>query len=445
MKITARWMTSRKNDDGSRRFYFQPRTQDKPKGWPLVPLKDEHGATIRDPIKAATACDPFAQLYDGWLAGLPDHGPDRIVIPDRGPACVRPQDAAQQGKTGRQSVTDRQYAPGTIGRIVADYEVHDRFLRLSESTQADYKYTNGLLVEAFGTTQWRDLSEAEASEWLEGVMAEKPHMGHQIYRQSRAVLGKARLIYKKGDPGYIPKKQSPFHALDLPTPESRLIVWSEEAVNAFVGHCDDQKAPSFGDAALFMSWIGTRRQDWSRWPADFFDTDLIGFRPRKTRRSSNAAVVIPWKIVPELRQRIEAARRRLEEMDAKVRPSTFFYDDTNNRPWTEKRFGERFRGLRDSFAEKRPAFHVRYMVDLVETDPFLLPTKALTARSWRHTCVTLLLDKGATPDQIRPITGHTEKGIKTIEKNYRALTADQAAIGLGKRTAPIADIKEATG
>jgi len=128
-----------------------------------------------------------------------------------------------------------------------------------------------------------------------------------------------------------------------------------------------------------------------------------------------------------------------------VRPSTFFYDDTNNRPWTEKRFGQRFRDLRDSFAAKHPAFRVNYMVELVPSDPFLLPTMSLTARSWRHTAITLLLDRGASPDEIRPITGHTEQGIKTIEKNYRALTANQAARTLGKRTGPaeIVPLKEA--
>lgn len=455
VKITARWLTSRKNDDGSRRFYFQPRTEDKAKGWPgTVPLRDATGAAIRDPAQAARACEPFAQLYDGWLAGLEGHGPDRIVIPAHGPATI--QDGPQKGSRGptgaRQRATDRLWPPGTVGRIVQDYEASRHFQKLEASTQADYRYTNSLLVEAYGEDQWTALHESELAEWLEGVIAEKPHMGHQLYRQSRAVFGKARLIYKKGEPGYIPKAANPFAALDLATPESQLIVWTEEIVAAFVAHCDGQEAPSFGDAALFMSWIGTRRQDWSRWPADFFDRDLIAFRPTKTRRSSNAAVVIPWQIVPELRVRIEAAKARLEKMKQATGtdmplPSTFFYDDTNNRPWTEKRFGVRFRELRDSFAAKHPAFRVRYMVGLVESDPFLLPTLELTARSWRHTAITLLLDRGATPDQIRPITGHTEKGIKTIEKNYRALTADQAALALGKRTASaeVKDIKEAKG
>lgn len=444
MKITARWMTPRKNADGSRRFYFQPRTQDiKGKGWRVVPLRDEAGAMIRDEKRAATACDPFAQLYDGWLEGLPGHEPGRIVIPDRGPAYV--QEASQEPVSGRQRVSERKWPAGTVGSVVQDYEGSRYFEKLSAGTQDDYRYTNGLVVEAWGDTPWRALDEGELAEWLEGIMEVKPHMGHQIYRQTRAVFGKMRLIHKKSHANHVPKGSNPWAALDLTTPDSRLIVWSEEAVTAFVTHCDDNGAPSFGDAALFMSWIGTRRQDWSRWPRDFFDRDLVGFRPTKTRRSSNVSVVIPWTLVPELRTRIEAARDRLEEMDEKVRPSTFFYDDTNNRPWTEKRFGQRFRDLRDSFARKHPAFRVNYMVELVPSDPFLLPTMALTARSWRHTAITLLLDRGASPDEIRPITGHTEQGIKTIEKNYRALTANQAARTLGKRTGPaeIVPLKEA--
>lgn len=444
VKITARWLTSRANQDGSRRFYFQPRSRDVAKGWPsTVALRDEHGGILRDPVKAAAQVAPLAALYDGWLAGLPDHGPDRL---DLATGTVR--DPSQQPLAARQALSGQAWAAGTIGAIVADYEASRYFLKLAAGTQADYRYTNGLLVEAFGPHQWRDLSESDCSAWIEAVMAEAPSMGHQLYRQSRAVLGKARLIYKKGAPGHIPKGHNPFAALDIETPDAKLIVWTEEIIPLFVAHCDAKGAPSFGDAALFMSWIGTRRNDWSRWPADFFDRAIVGFRPRKTRRSSNKAVVIPWTVVPALRQRIEAANARLEKIDGKVRPATFFYDDSNNRPWTEKRFGARFRELRDSFAAQHPAFRVHYFVDVVPGDPFLLPSKLLTARSWRHTCVTLLLDKGTPPDQIVPITGHTLDGIKTIEKNYRALTAAQAAGGLAHRTRADAAqqaIKEAKG
>lgn len=445
MKITARWLTSRKNSDGSRRFYFQPRSADTAKGWPAtVALLDEARQPLRDPAMAARACEPLAQLYDNWLAGLPGHGPERI---DR--TRGRVLDPAQRPLEGRQRASDKRWLPGTVGAIVADYEAEDGPLsKLAASTQADYRYTNSLLVAAFGEYQWRSLSPSDTGTWVEAIMSERgEHLGHQVYRQSRAVFGKTRRLYPRTHPGHIPKAENPFAALDIETPGSQLIVWTADIVAKFVAHCDAQGQPSMGTAALFMSWIGTRRNDWSKWPLDFFDRDVVGFRPRKTRRSSNKAVVIPWTLVPELRQRIEAEKKRVAKLA--VTPTTFFFNDANSRPWTEKSFGIAFRALRDSFAELHPAFHVHYLVELIDTDPFLLPTRKLTARSWRHTCITLLLDKGAKPEEIVPITGHTLDGVKTIEKNYRALTAEQAARGLAHRTgpqaAPVTDIKEAKG
>ena len=69
------------------------------------------------------------------------------------------------------------------------------------------------------------------------------------------------------------------------------------------------------------------------------------------------------------------------------------------------------------------------------SDPMRLPTKRLTMRLLRHTCITALHDAGCMREQIRAITGHTIASINEVLDRYTKLTADQAGAALAKRLA----------
>ena len=106
---------------------------------------------------------------------------------------------------------------------------------------------------------------------------------HALYRTVRAFFGKIRFCYDDVDrPGIVPENANPLVNLQLPLPETRLLVWPRSAVEAFVGLADERGHPSIGDAIVMMSWPGVRRLDWLGWSATVFDRDLLAFRQKKT-------------------------------------------------------------------------------------------------------------------------------------------------------------------
>lgn len=94
-------------------------------------------------------------------------------------------------------------------------------------------------------------------------------------------------------------------------------------------------------------------------------------------------------------------------------------------------------------AKKRSCYETRYYVGLNPEDALRLPTKNLTMRTTRHTCITLNHYAGAPRELIRVITGHEPDTIDQVLKCYAAVTANQAAAALNIRLAYEADGRSA--
>jgi hypothetical protein len=312
-KIRVPYLVAYANKNGSKRFYFAPKHEDRKHGWATVRLHDKQQRQIRDPLKAAVACKAIADIYRRWRAGEEGYGPWRIDKLGRIVEQPVPQPANESQKV---------YSPGRIGAMVTDYMAHDVFLENSEKTRKEYTIYLNLFVEKFGTTYWQKLAPGTVRAWLmERAELGGPAGAHSLYRTVRAFFGKIRLCYDSVDhPGYVPVHLNPLKQLDLELPRTSILVWTREAVQAFVALADELGQPSIGDAVAMMSWLGVRRQDWLTWPADFFDHDLIAFRQAKTHLPN----VLPWSLVPELVERVRAAKAR-RTADA-VTSSTFFHD-----------------------------------------------------------------------------------------------------------------------
>jgi len=306
----------------------------------------------------------------------------------------------------------------------------DEFDELKPATRNDYRLCLEALVQKFGTRHWESISAKEAKMWIREKAETHPSMAHQWYRTCRATLNKTRLIYDERDhPGYVPEKLNPFDKLNIGLPKAKLIVWPLEAVTKMVEIADEVGRPSLGDAIVIMAWLGVRRQDWTSWPAHAFSTPYLAWDTEKT----GAPVTIPWTVVPELRERIEAAKLRRQTDN--IRSTTFFVDDVGHRPWSSSRFFVAFGRLRAELARRHESFATKYAVKHYPSDPMRLPTEWLTMRVLRHTCITALHDAGCVREQIRAITGHTIASINEVLDRYTKLTADQAGAALAKRLA----------
>lgn len=420
-KVRIPYLTSRPGAKGQPpRFFFQPPSRDRAKGWAAVRLHDEFERPIGSELAAAVACEKLADIYTRWRAGEEGYGPHRI---DRLGRVV----AAPVRKIRRAA----NFKPGQVGAMVADFRSSDMWRdELGDKTRSEYAIYLGVLVDRFGDDYWWDITRGAAREWLVGRGRAGGQSGmHACYRTCRAFFNKAGLLYNDPKhPGIVPPERNPFLKLNLSLPTAALVVWPQAAIEAFVALCDERGHPSIGDAVVMMSWLGTRRQDWIKWPATWFDRPLLAFRQDKT----NKALVLPWDIVPALKARVDEAKRR-RTADA-VSATTFFHDG-QGLPWGKAgRFRDAFNELREELVRRHPTFPTRYFVGLLD-DPLLLPTEELTMRSMRHTCITLNHDAGVPRERIAAITGHELATIDDVMRHYTAVTADQAEAALQMRLA----------
>jgi hypothetical protein len=283
----------------------------------------------------------------------------------------------------RKTRDGKRFLSGQVGAMVADFKGNDVYLQLKEKTRKEYSIYLNLFVEKFGERYWRRISAGEARTWLVGhSLAGGPAGMHSLYRTVRAMFGNIRLVYEDVDhPGIVKEEENPFLSLDLSLPKAAVILSPAGAVEAFVQLANELGQPSMGDAVVMMSWLGIRKQDWLDWPATVFDGDLLAFAQEKTDKP----LVIPWKLAPPLVLRVAAARER-RTADA-VTASTFFHD-RHGRPWGKPgRFRDAFNKLRDALEKKHPHFATRYYVSVDPEDALRLPTKMLTMRTMRHTCI----------------------------------------------------------
>ena len=411
------YLTSRTNNDGSKRYYFQPRSCDKAAGWKIIPLRDDRGYPIRAREPARQACRRLTRLYMAWQAGRAGYGPHCID------SLGRPVPKHHRLMASTMLADD-----GTISAIVRDYLASRSFLKRKASTQDDYRLCLKALVRDFGSRQWCSIDKKEAQAWVL-ANGDSLSMRHQIYRTCRAVLNKTHLFYPRTHPGFVSRDDNPFARLEIELPKARLIAWPRAAICATVAIADELGRPSLGDALLLMSWLGTRRQDWLAWPATIFDSPYLSWKSEKT----GVSVTIPWTQIPELKERIEAAKVR--HKSAAVQSTVFFVDDHGMRLWTPSRIHKAFHELRTELAKRHESFKTTYAVNFYPGDPMRIPAAKLTMRVLRHTCITALHDAGCVREQIRAITGHSMSSIDEILEHYTALTTDQAGSALAKLVA----------
>jgi len=419
-QLRAPYLASRKNRDGSIRYYFQPRSADGKLGWKTLRLHDKYEMPITDEMAAAAACREIVMVYSAWRRGEKDVGPH----------CIDQLGRVVSSSQVRVKPNTVRYLPGQIGAMIDDYLTHPIFLdELGEKTQAEYKTYLKLFKGEFGGLYWPRLSAGAVRGWLVKRASVSGAAGaHALYRTVRAFFSKIRFCYDDVDhPGIVPENANPLTNLQLTLPESRILVWPRAAVDAFVSLADERGHPSIGDAIVMMSWLGVRRLDWLTWPATMFDEELLAFTQKKT----DIPVVLPWSIVPPLAKRVAAAKERRSKLPAA--PTTFFHD-LHGRPWASgSAFRQQFNRLRGELEERYPAFATRYYVGLVPDAPLSIPTSELTMRTMRHTCVTLNHDAGISRELIGSITGHSPESIDQIMAHYTARTADQAEAALALR------------
>lgn len=137
-------------------------------------------------------------------------------------------------------------------------------------------------------------------------------MARQWYRTYSALLNYTRPIYDiRNHPGDVPVGMNPFDKLNLilPKAKARLVVCPAGAISG--SHRPGRRAwpPERGRCHRHHGLGRVRRQDWLGWAPSIFDTPFLTWDIERT----DTSVTIPWSVIPELRNRIEVARRRHQQ------------------------------------------------------------------------------------------------------------------------------------
>lgn len=439
--IKVPWLRQRRDAHGVR-FYFEPESRHRSQGWRMLRLLDPHGRPCADALAAARVCQPIAALYAAWRAGDAGAQPARI-----GTDCVVRDVAALSATAIRKAAPTARFRPGTIGAIVVDYRASRHFLTVKDAdgrrierpaaTRRSYGQCLDLLVAAWGTVHWAEISPSMAEDWIEDLMQETPAFGHAVYRVARLVLNVARRLYPSdASPGFVPKGANPFERLDMPTPKADPHPWPASIVPLFVASADAIGLPSIGDAIHFNAWLGQRN-------ADIVALSLAAFEPSRplwvSQTKTGADVILPWSMVPGGLDRWRAAVERRRASPRRVAATTFVIDDRTGRPLDVDRmralYGETrahlvatLRGRAASGDARWPADYLaRHFAD----DPFAVDAARLKLASLRATAVTRLAEAGVA--DIGAITGHSDATLTTILAHYRARTTTRATAAFQQR------------
>jgi len=206
---------------------------------------------------------------------------------------------------------------------------------------------------------------------------------------------------------------NPRHALELPRPDGRIVIFSDREIRALIEAADALGRPSIGDAVMLGLFTAQRQRDrvWLK------DEGLIDgrrhFRQTKTRK------LVAVKDAPQLAARLEAARARVAALKLRLgtRPETIVVDETTGEAYRQDTYRHVFAAVRAHALVACPSLAGKRDQDL------------------RDTAVTWLARAGCTLLEICAISGHSPRSTQTIIKHYLGGQAELADGGIDKLVA----------
>ncbi|WP_428247270.1 tyrosine-type recombinase/integrase [Ferrovibrio sp.] len=290
-QIKVRHLVSRRNSDGSLRYYWSPSATLKAAGFAVVRLP----ASLPEAIAAAEEWNAKA---DDYYQGTP------------APAAAK---------------------PGSIAALISLFLQSDEFKALKPRSRADHEYYLGKLEAYAGEQPFQLIGRKAAKEWLRKVKAKSgPAMAYHCYSSAR------RLFSYAADEEW--RKDNPFAGLKIPAPKERDVVWTPEEYEAFRVAAVAAGRRSMALAATIAFNLAQREQDVlaMKWPA--YDGSRIRFDQLKTAKP------IDVRCLPDLKAWLDETLAALA--DENVRPLHILIDDKTGRPWNTNSFQHYFPEIR---------------------------------------------------------------------------------------------------
>lgn len=295
----------------------------------------------------------------------------------------------------------RKADPTTFKSIIADYMASPGFTKRRERTKRDYQKIIRKIEDAFGDLPIAALNDPRVTkdflEWRDG-MADSPRQADYAWTVLVRILSWAR---QRTLTTYRP----PERVERLYHSDRSDLIWEDHHIARFM-----TAAPKPLQAALTMAAeTGLRQGDLVALPWSAYDPTPTRDSPLGWIRTVPSKS-ITWRCPKGKAVAIPVTRRLRALLDTLPRVSPVMLTRSNGRPWDQTN------DLGSRFSETKIAAGI---IDLTFND-------------LRGTAVTRLSEADATPQQIRPITGHSLESIHRILDRYCAKTDKLAGAAIRK-------------
>ncbi len=314
-KLTIRYFVNRPNKDGSPRYYWQPDTLLRQKGWAMRRLANNLS-------EAMAEAEGINEAVDLWRANQID-----------GPVNEK---------------------PGTVDAMIAAYKKSRHFTDLAPRTQKDYSHYLEAVSSWAGDIPAASITAKSVNDLYETQMAKAP-------RKAMYLIQVLRLLFSFGErTSLIPKGTNPATRPGIKYKAAKGTIWAPEHVQCFVKHADAMGFGSIGTAVMLNEWLGQRKGDIIALTIGAYRDGAIHIRQSKT----NANVALPIDMVPALKARLDLQLSRNKE---KKTTGTAIIQQRNGRPYSEEGFGSLFERIRLQASKELPALKDLVFKDLRHT------------------------------------------------------------------------------
>jgi hypothetical protein len=207
---------------------------------------------------------------------------------------------------------------------------------------------------------------------------------------------------------------NPRHALDLPRPQGRIVIYSAAEIRALIAAADALHRPSIGDAIMLGLFTCQRQRD-----RLFLKDEGLSDGRRLFRQSKRNRLLVPIRETPQLAERLDAARARVAAIKLKLgtRPETIIVDEATGLNYNQDTYRHVFAEVRAAASAAMPSLRHKRDQDL------------------RDTGITWLARADNTLLEICAISGHSPQSVQTIIKHYLGSQAELADAGIDKLVA----------
>lgn len=431
-KINVPFFTSRPRKNGTHRYFWQPSAALRAHGFKLKRLSDDEATAI-------TECKDETERVKNILEAR---------------AAGAEASAEMPAPQKRSSIH-----PDSVEAMVRAFKKSDEYKLLSAKSLKEYETGIAALLSWAGDQPKAAITRGMTKQWIKELsvktVTRKDGKTIIIKRPAGAkAIGRvARRIFYWGmdatgkDKTPEQEAANPFARIGLSYKRANIkdpdqLLWSDDAIAAFVATADQHGMHSIGTAIMMDAWLGQRLGDVIAWPHDF-DEDL---RYRQSKRGRN--VILPIGIVPHLVKRVEEERARIKArqdvtrrcidwMNARGRKAwprdfegqpfvptqqatTLLISEATGLPYNTDHFGKRFKLLRDAVAALYP--------DRKDWHK-------LTFQRLRATAITRLGEADCQDEQIAAVSGHSLSTVKQILEFYLVRTRKMAVNAFKKRLA----------